>query len=188
VVAAYDRTFLREIFMIRRSFLIATAGVVVAPIAQSQQQPLPVVHAFPDARFVGFAETVNSFEIQSGNLALSKSQNELVRAFARRSIDEYTLNEQNLVRNRNEAGVTMAPDEEVKKIADDAMARLNSLSGVDFDNAYADAQLRVQTAASAQYGAYSQNGNDGSLRRHAERMWPQIKEMLEASKRLSGSR
>jgi len=39
--------------MIRRTFLIAAAVVAVVPIAAlSQQQPLPVVHAFPDARFV----------------------------------------------------------------------------------------------------------------------------------------
>jgi len=82
----------------------------------------------------------------------------------------------------------MAPDEEVRKIADDAMTRLNALSGAEFDTAYADAQLRVQRAASAQYGAYSQNGNDGSLGRHAERMWPPIKEMLAAAQKLQGSR
>ena len=50
--------------MICRTFLIAAAVVSVVPIAAlSQQQPLPVVHAFPDARFVGFAQTVNDFEI-----------------------------------------------------------------------------------------------------------------------------
>ena len=175
--------------MIRRTFLISATVVAVVPIAAlSQQQPLPVVHAFPDARFVGFAQTVNDFEIQSGQMALQKSQNELVRSYATHTIKEYTENAQSLAKNRTEAGVTMAPDEEVRKIANDAMARLNSLSGVDFDNAYADAQLRVQTAASNQYGAYSQNGNDGSLRRHAERMWPEIKKMLEAAQKLQGSR
>ena len=175
--------------MIRRTFLATAAVVAVVPIAAlSQQQPLPVVHAFPDARFVGFAQTVNDFEIQSGQMALQKSQNELVRSYATHTIKEYTENAQNLAKNVAEAGVTMAPDEEVRKIADDAMTRLNALSGAEFDTAYADAQLRVQRAASAQYGAYSQNGNDGSLRRHAERMWPEIKEMLAAAQKLQGSR
>jgi putative membrane protein len=89
---------------------------------------------------------------------------------------------------RSEAGVTMAPDENVRKIAGDAMTRLNSLQGAAFDTAFADAQLRVQTAAVAQYGVYSQNGNDGSLRRHAERTLPQLQSLLEAAKRLAGSR
>ena len=50
------------------------------------------VDALPDARFVGFAETVNDFEIKSGQLALAKSSNELVRAYATRAIAEYTTN------------------------------------------------------------------------------------------------
>ena len=137
--------------IIRRTFLIAVA---VAPIWHVAL--VFAVDVLPDARFVGFAETVNDFEIKSGQLALSKSSNELVRAYATRAIGEYTTNAQDLVRNRNEAGVTMAPDEDVRKIAGDAMTRLNSLQGAEFDTAYADAQLRVQTAAVAQYGAFSQ--------------------------------
>ena len=82
----------------------------------------------------------------------------------------------------------MAPDEDVRKIANDAMARLNSLQGAEFDTAFADAQLRVQTAAVAQYGDYSQNGNDGSLRRHAERTLPQWQALLVDAKKLAGSR
>ena len=155
--------------IIRRTFLAALA---VAPLAHAVS--VHAVDALPDARFVGFAETVNDFEINSGQLALSKSSNELVRAYATRAIGEFTTNAQDLIRNRNEAGVTMAPDEDVRKIADDAMARLNSLQGAEFDTAYADAQLRVETAAVAQYGAFSQDGKDGSLRRHAERWLPAV--------------
>ena len=169
--------------IIRRTFLVAVA---VAPL--SHVSLVHAVDALPDARFVGFAETVNDFEIKSGQLALTKSSNELVRAYATRAIAEFTTNAQYLTRNRNEANVTMAPDEDVRKIAGDAMTRLNSLQGAEFDTAFADAQLRVQTAAVAQYGAYSQNGNDGSLRRHAERTLPQLQSFLEAAKRLAGSR
>jgi putative membrane protein len=169
--------------IIRRTFL---AAVAVAPI--SHVALVHAVDALPDARFVGFAETVNDFEIKSGQLALAKSSNELVRAYATRAIAEYTTNAEYLTRNRKEANVTMAPDEDVRKIANDAMARLNSLQGAEFDSAYADAQLRVQTAAAAQYGAYSQNGNDGSLRRHAERSLPQVQALLVDAKKLAGSR
>ena len=169
--------------IIRRTFLVAVA---VAPIAQVAL--VHAVDALPDARFVGFAETVNDFEIKSGQLALTKSSNEFVRAYATRAIAEHTTIAQSLSRNRAEAGVTMAPDEEVRKIADDAMTRLNSLQGAEFDTAFADAQLRVQTAAVAQYGAYSQNGASGVLRRHAEVTLPQLQSLLEAAKRLAGSR
>jgi putative membrane protein len=169
--------------ILRRAFLVAVA---IAPI--SHVALVHAVDALPDARFVGFAETVDNFEIKSGQLALTKSTNELVRSYATRAVAEHTAIAESLSRNRTAAGVTMAPDEDVRKIADDAMTRLNSLQGAEFDTAFADAQLRVQTAAVAQYGAYSQNGNDGSLRRHAERTLPQLQSFLEAAKRLAGSR
>ena len=169
--------------IIRRTFLVAVA---VAPIAQVAL--VHAVDALPDARFVGFAETVNDFEIKSGQLALTKSSNEFVRAYATRAIAEHTTIAQSLSRNRAEAGVTMAPDEEVRKIAEDAMTRLNSLQGAEFDTAFADAQLRVQTAAVDQYGAYAQNGKSGPLRRYAQETLPKSQALLEYAKRLAGGR
>lgn len=169
--------------IIRRTFL---AAIAVAPLAYVSS--VHAVDALPDSRFVGFAETVNDFEIKSGQLALSKSANELIRGYATRAVAEHTTMAQSLARNRTEAGVSMAPDEDVRKIADDAMARLNSLQGAEFDTAYADAQLRVQTAAVNQYGAYAQNGKSGPLRRYAQETLPQSQQFLEYAKRIAGGR
>jgi putative membrane protein len=167
----------------RRTFLVAVA---VAPI--SHVASVYAVDALPDARFVGFAETVNDFEIKSGQLALTKSSNELVRGYATRAVAEHTTAAQSLSKNRSEAGVSMAPDENVRKISEDAMTRLNSLQGAEFDTAFANAQLRVQTAAVDQYGAYSQNGKSGPLRRYAQEMLPKSQSFLEYAKRLAGGR
>ena len=67
----------------RRTFLVAVAVVPISRVAFA-------VDALPDARFVGFAETVNDFEIQSGQLALTKSSSEPIRAYATRAIAEHT--------------------------------------------------------------------------------------------------
>ena len=61
--------------------------------------------------------------------------NELVRGDATRAVAEHTTEAQSLAKNRTEAGVSMAPDEDVRKISDDAMARLNTLQGAEFDTA-----------------------------------------------------
>ena len=169
--------------IIRRTFLVAVA---VAPF--SHVTLVNAVDALPDARFVGFAETVNDFEIKSGQLALTKSQNELVRGYATRAVAEHTTEAQSLAKNRTEAGVSMAPDEDVRKISDDAMARLNSLQGAEFDTAFAAAQVRVQTVAVDQYGAYAQNGKSGPLRRYAQETLPKSQALLEYAKRLAGGR
>ena len=68
------------------------------------------------------------------------------------------------------------------------MARLNSLQGAEFDTAFAAAQVRVQTAAVDQYGAYAQNGKSGPLRRYAQETLPKSQALLEYAKRLAGGR
>jgi putative membrane protein len=137
---------------------------------------------------VGFAQTVNDFEIKSSQMALAKSSNELVRGYASRAIPEHTAAAQVLSRNRSEAGVSWAPDDGIRAIENEAMNLLNSLQGPEFDTAFANAQLRIQTAAVAQYGAYSQNGKSGPLRRYAQEMLPKQQSFLEHAKRLAGGR
>ena len=68
------------------------------------------------------------------------------------------------------------------------LQRLSSLEGQQFDVAYANAQLAVQTEAVDQFGAFSQNGNGAPLRRYAQMMLPKSKTFLEYARRLAGSR
>jgi putative membrane protein len=145
------------------------------------------VNALPDAQFVGFSQTVNDFAIQSSQLALARSSNPLVRSYATRAVAEYTDAGQSLSRNRNAAGVSFAPEENIRSIANDSLARLNSLQGAAFDRAFADAQVRLQTAAVAQFGAYGSSVNaSGPLRRYAQEMLPRSQSFLELAKRMAG--
>jgi putative membrane protein len=146
------------------------------------------VDALPDARFVGFAQAVNDFSIQSGQLALARSTNENVRGYATRAIAEHTTAAQMLSKARQEAGVSYAPDGTMGPRTANELATLNGLQGPAFDAAFGRAQLAVQTAAEAQMGAYSQNGSSGPLRRYAQQMLPKSKMFLEYAQRLAGGR
>ena len=75
-----------------RRTLLATALVLAPMMAMAQTTPPLTAEQmayyskpFQDARFVGFARTANDFEIQSANLALQKSTNEMVRGVATRA-------------------------------------------------------------------------------------------------------
>lgn len=172
---------------IHRRSLLAT--LAAAPLAYAAAATTAhAVDALPDSRFVGFAETINDFMIRSGQLALSKSQNELVRGFATRAIAEHTKLVSTLKRNRSEAGVSMAPHDATSRMTNDAMAQLNSMQGAQFDTAYANAVMRAETSAVEQYGAYSQSGGSGPLRRYAQESLPILRELSEYSKRLAGGR
>ncbi|MBY0320699.1 MAG: DUF4142 domain-containing protein [Reyranella sp.] len=71
----------------RRSLLAVLAAAPVLPAALAHAQD-----ALPDARFVGFAQAVNDFEIGSGNMAMQRSTNENIRGYASRAIAEATEN------------------------------------------------------------------------------------------------
>jgi putative membrane protein len=160
---------------------LAAAPLAYAPGAQA-------VDALPDARFVGFSQAVNDFSIKSGQLALARSTNENVRGFASRAIAEHTTAAEMLSRSRSEAGVSYAPDGSMGPRTENELSRLNALQGPQFDAAFAAAQLAIQTAAEAQFAAYSQNGTSGPLRRYAQQMLPKSKMLLEYAQRLAGGR
>lgn len=145
------------------------------------------VDALPDARFVGFVQEANDFEIASGNLALQKSGNEAIRGYANRMIIERGEMAGLLSRSRREAGVSYAPTPGGERPRHTAVLdRLSTLQGGEFDAAYASAQLSAQLEAVAQVGAYSQSGGDGNLRRFAQEALPKLEAQLDHAKRIAG--
>jgi putative membrane protein len=167
----------------RRSVLVAS---FVVPI----MQVLPAVaqDALPDARFVGFAQAVNDFDLASGNLALARSTNKNIRGYATRAIADANYEAEALSKSRSEAGVSYAPDGTMGPKTANLLAQLNNLQGPAFDTGYANGQLSVQTDAEAQYGAYSVNGHSGPLKRYALLAFPKAKERLALAQRLAGGR
>lgn len=167
----------------RRSILL---GIAALPALHATATL--AVDALPDSRFVGFAQQFNDFEIASGRLALAKSMNENVRGFASRMVADHTEAAQFLSRARSEAGVSYAPDPSNTPGWVATLQRLNVLEGIEFDTAYANAQLAAYTDANAQFGAYSQDGNNGALRRYAQGQLPKIQQHLTGARQLAGGR
>jgi putative membrane protein len=167
--------------LIARRFVLLSA---LAALPLTHATRALAVDALPDARFVGYAQAHNDFEIASARLALSKSGNERVRGYASRMLAEHDLAAQHLAKSRSEAGVSYAPDSNEPTVA--VLRRLSSLEGPQFDDAYANAQLAAMTNAEAQYGAFSQAGQGGPLRRYAQEQYPKIRLQLEYAQRLAG--
>ncbi len=167
----------------RRTVLVAS---FIAPMAHI---PLALaVDALPDARFVGFAQAVNDFDLASGQMALQRSANEIIRGYATRIIADANYDASALSKSSAEAGVSYAPDGSMGPKTQNLLAQLNALQGPAFDTAFAQGQLSVQIDCEAQYGAYSQNGKSGPLRRFAQNALPKAKERLDLARRLAGGR
>lgn len=167
----------------RRSLLIAS---LLLPAVSAL--PALAQDALPDARFVGFAQAVNDFDLASGNLALARSGDANIRGYATRAMADANWEADALSKSRAEAGVSYAPDGSMGPRTANLLAQLNALQGPQFDAVYASAQLEVQTQAEAQYGAYSVNGKSGPLKRFASLAFPKAKERRELAQRLAGGR
>lgn len=167
----------------RRTVLLAMPAVALAGASSAF-----AVDALPDARFVGFAQAVNEFDIASGQLALARSGNENIRGYATRIIAEATNSASMLSKSRQEAGVSYAPDGAMGPKTANLLSQLNGLQGPALNSAFANAQLSVHMDAEAQIGAYSQNGKSGPLRRYAQETFPTSKAQLEYARRIAGGR
>ena len=167
----------------RRSLLVASFVVPTVYVLPALAQD-----ALPDARFVGFAQAVNDFDLASGNLAMARSGDANIRGYATRAMADANWEADALSKSRAEAGVSYAPDGSMGPRTANLLAQLNALQGPAFDAAYARAQLEVQTQAEAQYGAYSVNGKSGPLKRYATLAFPKAKERRELAQRLAGGR
>ena len=93
-----------------------------------------------------------------------------------------------LAKSRAEAGVSYAPDGSMGPRTANLLAQLNALQGPAFDSAFANGHLVVQTDCEAQYGAYSQNGRSGPLKRFAQVALPKAKQRLDLARLLAGGR
>lgn len=93
-----------------------------------------------EAQAAGFFEAVSNGEIEAARLALERSKNEDVRAYAQRMIDEHGGAKQKL----DGFGVRRAVSDERRRVLDKSKAnvtRLKRLHGAQFDRAYMASEI-----------------------------------------------
>ena len=108
--------------------------------------PAQTTGAVSDAQILHIAKTANDADIEGGNLATSKGQNEEVKAFANLMISDHTAANQAGMQAATAAGVTPEDNPTSQQLMADHQAatqRLQSLSGAEFDKAYIDHEVDV---------------------------------------------
>jgi putative membrane protein len=97
-----------------------------------------------DAQIAQIVNAADTIDIKAGQLALSKSNNAQVKAFAQDMVRDHTqVNEQALalVKKLNVQPQNSDTSRALTKQADDEMKRLQGLNGAAFDKAYAANEL-----------------------------------------------
>lgn len=173
------------------SFLsLALMAALAAPVlAQTTESAAPpdaaqMQAAMTDAAsFAERAASSNLFEIQSSQLALQLSENEHVRAFANRMIEDHTAAGDRMRQAAQADGVEVP-----ESLMVDHRSQLRNLAELpnNFDQAYLAAQVAAHNEAVSLFEGYAQGGEEGSLRSFAAETAPKLREHLREVTALSG--
>lgn len=127
--------------------------------------------------FVKHASIGSTFEIQSSELALEKSENEAVKEFAERMVEDHSKAAEDLKKALESSDADSSYmggglDDKHQKQLD----KLQNLSGAAFDKRYIDAQIVAHNEAVDLFGNYARNGKDRALQAFAAQTLPTLKE------------
>ncbi len=123
-----------------------------------------------DQQFFTAAARGNLAEIQLGKLALTKSQNNQVKAIAQHMIQEHQNANQSLASIAQQYNLTMPTTIEQRHQA--LMTQLSQLSGRTFDHAFLNSQLTEHNMAISLYQRHIQTGKNASLKAYATNSLP----------------
>jgi len=129
------------------------------------------------------AASSDLFEIQSSQLALSRSQNPAIRQFAQMMINDHTRMTQQMMAAAQAAGMPMMAPMMMPMHAQ-MYARLEAAgTGRSFDNAYAREQVMAHEMALAMHQNYARRGDTPALRAVANAAVPVVSGHLQMARR-----
>lgn len=145
--------------------------------ADLTQRPIGI-----DAEFVDKAGMIGKVERQAGQLALDRSSNADVKAFARRMVDDHARIADELRHIGAQKGVPV----QTRMLVDPEVTALRAKDGRAFDAAYvALAGPRAHEAAVRLYETEAKEGRDPQLRAFAARTLPTLNAHLSAARQLA---
>jgi putative membrane protein len=129
----------------------------------------------------------NIAEIETGKLALTKTQNEKVKSFAQKMIDDHTKAQQDLQQVAQSKGVTLPTEPDAKH---KAMAKkLSGLSGDEFDRRYmAQGGLADHKKTHNLLQRAQSKATDPDVKNLAAKTQPVVEEHLSMAQQLQGNK
>ena len=128
------------------------------------------------ADFVPMAAIGNTFEIQSSNLALQKSKNGAIRAFATKMGEDHSTAASKLAAAVDQSETKTQVPLDLDASHEDMLRQLEASQSPDFDALFIQMQTKAHDEAIALFEAFSSNGPDGPLKDFASKTLPTLKE------------
>jgi predicted outer membrane protein len=126
-------------------------------------------------------------EVATGKLALSKTQNSEVKAFAQQMVDDHGQALTKVQALAQARGVTLPTDVDAKHKAE--AAKLEKLSGDAFDKAYmANAGVKDHKAVHAKLVADAKKIKDADVKALADQHLPVVEQHLKAAQQMPAAK
>jgi putative membrane protein len=168
-----------------RSF-VSLAATVVAVLAVAGFAR-PADPALDDSTIVAIFDAANTFDIETGNLALQRSKTKAVTDLASQFVHDHAAVRQQGRDLAKKLGVRPTPPKECA-LCDahtKAMAQLKTLKGAEFDKAYADHEVEYhQAVIDAINGTLMPAIKNAELKSLVEKVAPAFQGHLLAAKEL----
>jgi putative membrane protein len=152
-----------------------------APAAQQGQRDQITAE---DREFLTKAIQAGLAEVRLSQLAQDKAQDEQVRGFAERMVEEHTAANEQLMNLAETAGMT--PPTEMDQQHQTLHEQLSQLAGEEFDRRYMQGQVRDHQAAVELYSTEATQPS-GPVDQLAEQLLPTLREHLEMAQQISQS-
>jgi putative membrane protein len=156
---------------------LAAIGLSASPAAaQSNMTSGRTVAAPLSAQdFVNKVIGGTQFELQSARVALEKSQNPSIRAFADRMIKDHTKAGDDLKKTAAaESSIQLPQDVNIPQDMSSKLDELKAISGKDFDAKFIDIMAADHREDVNLFQAYEASGTDPAIKSFARRTLPTI--------------
>jgi putative membrane protein len=129
-----------------------------------------------DQKFVKEAAEGGMAEVELGRLAVEKASSDNVKKFGQRMVDDHSKANDKLKEIATSKGVTLPESPNAKQRA--TKARLEKLSGNEFDKAYMKDMLKDHKQDVADFQKESKTGKDSDVKNFASQTLPTLQDHL----------
>ena len=170
----------------KRLLMAASLGLLAAACATDEEVAVPeavVPAGMSTAAFLPAAASGDLLEIQSGQLALQRSCDPAVRAYAQRIIDDHTRMSNEMAATAQASGIP-APPRMLAPNHQDMLNRLSATMGPGFEAEFRNQQIAAHQEALGLLQSYAQDGEHAPLRALASSAVPIVQSHLDQAQAL----
>lgn len=133
----------------KKLIAITAALAAVAALGTTHAQTSPAGSAPNDAQIAMIAVVADSVDVDAGKMAAEKASSKEVKEFAETMVRDHTAVNAKATALAKKLGVTpeeSATSKSLKSDGDKMLAKLNKMSGAEFDKAYVDNEVSYHEA------------------------------------------